>query len=135
MNGYRSHRISRTPGNSHRSRGSVGFLAEVAYSGEYEAARRFKRGKGIFQKSRGQSGSRNRAFYGHNDPARGRIHSVKGWFEMIKNLSDLFRKKTEDSMQERAQKSRRLKNAEDRFNEKRENLNTLIEEMKKKTHG
>jgi len=51
---------------------------------------------------------------------------------MIKNLGKLFRQKKEESMQERAERSRRTKEIEDEFEKTTRNLETLLNEISQK---
>jgi hypothetical protein len=54
---------------------------------------------------------------------------------MIEDFKDLFRRKREESMQERAEESRRIKNLERRVEEKTDNLERLLEELTKNGVG
>ena len=58
---------------------------------------------------------------------------------MIKNFRDLFRKKNEDAMQERAETSRKDREIVDHFETGKHSLDQLLEELeeitKKKNHG
>ena len=51
---------------------------------------------------------------------------------MIKNFTDLFKKKKEESMQDRAEKSRETKEIEEKFDQTYHNLNSLLDEITKK---
>ncbi len=55
---------------------------------------------------------------------------------MIKGFGELFRKKIEEAMQKRAEKSRKKEDVEDQFDETTRNLDHLLNEIsKKKNHG
>ena len=55
---------------------------------------------------------------------------------MIENFFKKFQSKKEDAMQKRAEESRKLKDKEDKFDEVKQNLDHLIDEItSKKNHG
>jgi hypothetical protein len=68
--------------------------------------------------------------------ACGSLFANREWPKMIKGFGELFRKKIEEAMQERAEKSRKKEDVEDQFDETTRNLDHLLNEIsKKKNHG
>jgi hypothetical protein len=120
------------PGTARHSWGHVG-LHDISKPVFTE---RFGRRERIFPKGAGnipRVSSQDYRDHGQNGAS---IHAAKRWSKMIKNFKNLFRKKTEDSMQERAEESRKTKDIKDQFDETQHNLEKLLNEItKKKNHG
>ena len=115
-------------------RGSVGLF----HVPDPLSSTRLESGTGIFAAARRQI-SRLRPKVGRSNGKNGAsIHSTQGCFTVsIQDFKNLFRKKTEDSMQERAEKSRETDKLETQFDETTRNLEELIAEIsnKKKHNG
>ena len=54
---------------------------------------------------------------------------------MIKNLGNLFRKKKEDAMQDRAERSRKTEEIETEFEKTTRNLENLLNEISQKKNN
>ena len=95
-------------------------------------------GAGIFEVTRrtlSRLCSQERGINGENGAS---LYRPPGCFTVsIQDFKNLFRKKTEDSMQERAEKSRETDKLENQYDETTRNLEELIAEIsnKKKHNG
>ena len=143
MNGNLNTGNNRPFGRPHRCRGSIGFLGQMAYIGNGPARQEAHRGNEVRERLFTEPGRIIHGRFAHdyscNAGDERNPGAVGGAVEVIiEKLTGLFREKKEDSMQDRAEASRRKKeadNALDEFNTEARNLEKAMRELTKRYHG